>query len=103
MAGFNVGEQDPTAITLDQIGANHLGFGIIGALDQHIGSQPFDQPERRVLGETDDQINNFERGKNQGASGLVLNRPVCALETPDRGIGVTKYSSKYFRVEAILQ
>ena len=42
-------------------------LGIVAALHQNIGTDGFDQPQRRVFVEDDDRINRAERGQHPRA------------------------------------
>ena len=54
--------------------ADDGGFGIVAALDQHVGTEGGDQFERRVFVENDDGVHHRERGKHVAAFGARRER-----------------------------
>jgi hypothetical protein len=60
VAGAELGQQDPSAPALDQIGAHHLIDPIVCALNQDFRLQRTDQLDRRVLAEHDDEIDRAQ-------------------------------------------
>ena len=88
LAGHEAHQQHIAAGFLNHVAADHLVDTIIGALHQHAGPHAFDQFERRVFLEHNDQIDRFERGQHLGAAFRRVDRPPLALEPRGRSIAV---------------
>ena len=65
-------QDDPSPIRSDEAGADDGLDGVISALDEAVGPQQLDQPERRILVKKHHKIDAVDRRHDDRAGALIL-------------------------------
>ena len=87
-AGEQVDQEYLAPVPLNCARSDHLILAVIGALDQDIRPDRFNQRKRGVFGEKNHQIDRSQRRENGRPGRFLLYRPLRLLEALDRGVGV---------------
>ena len=88
IAVFDLRPHDAAAARFDDVAADDLIGGPVGALDEDVGLQLADDRLRRVLVEDHGGIDGRERGNHFGALVFRIDRPRRPLVRTNRSIGI---------------
>ena len=88
VAGGEGEDDDPAPPPFDILAADDRIGRVVAPLDQDIGTDLTNELERRVLGENDHRIDDFERGDDVRSLVRPPDGPLLPLEAPDRRIVV---------------
>ena len=88
MAVFDRRADHAAAARFDDVAADDLIGGPVGAFHEDVGLEACDDAVRRVLVEDDDGIDRGERRNDLGALGFGVDRAIGPLVGAHRAIGV---------------
>ena len=88
MPGCERNDDDLPSPSAHFTGADDGRFGIVAALDQHVGTEGGNQLERRVFVENDNGVHHRKRGQHVTAFGRAANGPLGSLEASNRLVAV---------------
>lgn len=83
---YEVNQQHFSAARLHELGPHYLVDAVIGAFDEKIRAQSFNQRHRRILFEDNNQRDAFDGAEDFGSRDLRLNGSRRTLQSFDRGV-----------------